>query len=293
MKFAGSLTDSDSREAAYEIIGVPFDGNALRKGAGRAPYAIRRASQQLETFLWRDKLELSDLLYHDRGDIHSFESLYHHFNSDFGFDFDFEFEFETGERGEKRKIFIGGDHSISYPLFRYYFTRHELTKVVVIDAHADFRDVYMNNRFSNACVMRRIAELAGFENVIEIGVRSASREEYEYMADKGVRVYDATGLPEPEVLEGKLYLSIDIDVLDPGIAPGVEHPEPCGITLDALIALTRGIIMSEGVDMVACDIVEVNPLQDVRNGITAINAARLIFEILASLWLKDSSRARA
>jgi len=266
MKFAGSLPLTDSEKAIYEIIGVPFDDNATIRGASKAPEMIRRASQRLETFLWHSKLELSDLLYYDRGDLHDITDL--------------DLDFDAG----KRKIFIGGDHSISYPLFRYYFERLGLTKVVVIDAHADFRDVYVGNRFSNACVMRRIAELAGFENVIEIGVRSASWEEYEFMK-KRVRILDVDDMPEEQELEGRLYLSIDIDVLDPGIAPGVEYPEPCGISLEALIRLVRTIIKRG--DVVACDIVEVNPELDIKNGITCLNAARLVFEVLASYWLKD------
>ena len=270
MKFAGSLPLRDSEKAIYEIIGVPFDDNATIRGASKAPEMIRRASQRLETFLWHSKLELSDLMYYDRGDLHDIA------------DPDLDSSFDTGTG--KRKIFIGGDHSITYPLFKYYFERLGLTKIVVIDAHADFRDVYMGNRFSNACVMRRIAELAGFENVIEIGVRSASWEEYELMRDR-VRILGVDDMPEEQELEGRLYLSIDIDVLDPGIAPGVEYPEPCGISLEALIRLVRAIIKRG--DVVACDIVEVNPELDIKNGITCLNAARLVFEVLASYWLKD------
>ncbi len=272
MKFAGSLLQ-DSEKAIYEIIGVPFDDNATIKGASNAPEMIRRASQRLETFMWHNKLELSDLLYYDCGDLHDITDL----------------DIDTG----KRKIFIGGDHSISYPLFKYYFERQELTRVVVIDAHADFRDVYMGNRFSNACVMRRIAELAGVENVIEIGVRSASWEEYEFMKNR-VRILDVDvdvdDTPEELELEGKLYLSIDIDVLDPGIAPGVEYPEPCGMSLEALIRLVRRIIKRG--DVVACDIVEVNPQLDIKNGITCLNAAKLVFEVLASYWLRDHTTSR-
>ncbi len=261
-KFAGSLRDTDRANAKYELMGVPFDDNATLKGAREAPNAIRHASHRLETFLWRDKLELSDLLYYDSGDL----DISH-------------LDFDT----DRRRIFFGGDHSITYPLFKYYFERQALTKMVVIDAHADFRDTYLNNRYSNACVMRRVAELAGFENVIEVGIRSASWDEYEFMKDR-ISIYDED---IDEIPHDKLYLSIDIDVLDPGIAPGVEDPEPCGLSLAALIALVRRII-SEG-DVIACDIVEVNPSLDVKNGITSINAARLVFEILAAYWHSDTS----
>ena len=281
MKFSGSLSEVDKEKAWYELVGVPFDGNAFKKGAREGPKAIRVASQRLETFLWHRKLELSDLLYYDRGDI-TLE------------------QFTKGAREriddfnlKKKKIFIGGDHSISYPIVKYLFEHGEVANVIIIDAHADFRDSYKNNRFSNACVTRRIAELIGFENIIEIGIRSSSEEEYAELNQ--IRIYDADIVREKGVEwlldaigEGKekTYLSIDIDVLVSGIAPGVEHPEPCGMLLESLISLIGGITGIKKV--VASDVVEVNPRLDTVNGITSINAARVIFEILACYGEMDT-----
>ncbi|MBN1762382.1 MAG: agmatinase [Methanomicrobia archaeon] len=281
MKFSGSLSEADEEKARYVLVGVPFDGNAFKKGAREGPRAIRTVSQRLETFLWDRKFELSDLYYYDSGDI-PLE------------------QFTRGESArieecnlEKKKIFIGGDHSISYPIVKYLFEHGEVDKVITIDAHADFRDSYKNNRISNACVMRRIAELIGFENVVEIGIRSSSEEEYVVFKDK-IRLYDAALLKE-KGLNGllgtigdgteKTYLSIDIDVLDPGIAPGVEHPEPCGMSLEDLIALIRGLLATKNV--VASDLVEVNPRFDNASGITSLNAARIIFELLACYGTGD------
>jgi agmatinase len=289
MKFAGSLSEIDKQNALYELIGVPFDGHTFKKGAREGPKAIRKASQRLETFLWHRKLELSDLRYYDRGDL-KFEKAF----------------FEEGKRiGEfdttRKRIFIGGDHSVSYPIVKDLFEHGEVAKVIAIDAHADFRDSYKHTHFSNACVMRRIAELVGFKNMIEIGVRSASAEEYAVIKDK-IRIYDAEmlrvkgveGVVE-EIGEGegeregeeKTYLSIDIDVLDPSIAPGVENPEPCGMSLGSLISLIRGIIARKNV--VASDVVEVNPKLDTFNGITSINAARIIFELLTCYGKRDAT----
>jgi agmatinase len=281
MKLSGSLSEADRGKAWYELVGVPFDGNAFKKGAREGPNAIRTASQRLETFLWHQKFELSDLLYYDSGDMPLDP-------------------FTKGESAriedfdpEKKKIFIGGDHSISYPIVTYLFEHGALDRVITIDAHADFRDAYKNNRFSNACVMRRIAELIGFENVVEIGIRSASEEEYVVLKDK-IRLYDTALLKEKGLNwpldeigkeKEKTYLSIDIDVLDPGIAPGVEHPEPCGMSLEDLITLIRGLLETKNV--VASDLVEVNPRFDNANGITSLNAARIIFELLACYGAGD------
>ncbi len=276
MRFSGSLSEADKEKASYEIIGVPYDSNAFKKGSREGPKAIRRASQRLETFLWHKKLELSDLLYYDRGDM--------------------KLEHFTKEKIDiaRKKVFIGGDHSIAYPIVKYLFEHGEVAKVIAIDAHADFRDSYRGKKFSNACVMRRIAELIGFENIIEIGVRSSSEEEYASL--NKIRIYDAELLREKGVGcvldeigkgEEETYLSIDIDVLDPSIAPGVENPEPCGMSLESLISLIQAIIKREMV--VASDVVEVNPKLDTINGITSINASRLIFEILAC-YLEGDNR---
>jgi agmatinase len=172
MKFTGSLSEADKAKASY-------DGNAVKKGVREGPAAIRRASHRFETFLWYDRLELSDLLYYDCGDL----------NLDFGINRSLDTCI--------KKIFAGGDYSISYYLVKHFFERGELDRVLVINTHADFRDVYKRKKFSNACVMRRIAELIGFEKIVEIGVRSASEEEYASL--KKIRIYDAAMVKEKGV----------------------------------------------------------------------------------------------
>ena len=275
MKLSGSLSAADKLKADYELFGVPSDRNAVKRGARDGPEAIRKASQRLETLLWHRKHEVSDIRYYDCGDV-NIDSV------------------RTLELNRRKKIFLGGDHSISFPLLQYLFDRNAVEEIIAIDAHADFRDTYKSNRFSNACVMRRIAELIGFENVTEIGVRSSSVDEYEFIKSN-ITIYDAETLIEKgveyvlEALRGekeKTYLSVDIDVLDPSIAPGVEHPEPCGMSLETLISLIHGIIMRR--DVVASDVVELNPKRDYRNGITSINAARVVFEILACYCERDN-----
>lgn len=275
MKIAGSLAETAKEKAWYELVGVPFDGNAIKKGARYGPRAIRHASQRLETFLWAQRRELTDLLYYDRGDLSG--------------------EQVTGTSTWlepfdplTKRVFLGGDHSISYYLVKRLFEAGAISTVIVVDAHADFRDSYKGNRYSNASVVRRIAELVGFEQVIELGVRSASEEEYRVLNGR-IRLYDVTLIRERGVAwligelgkdtEKKMYLSIDIDVLDPSIAPGVEHPEPSGFALDELIALLQGVLAAR--DVVASDVVEVNPRLDCGNALTSLHAARVVFELLA------------
>jgi agmatinase len=274
MKIAGSLSETAKEKAWYELVGVPFDGNAIKKGARYGPQAIRRASQRLETFLWAQKRELTDLLYYDRGNLTG-EQLTGTSNWLEPFD------------PHTKRVFLGGDHSISYYLVKRLFEANAIATVIVIDAHADFRDSYKDNRYSNASVVRRIAELVGFEQVIELGVRSASEEEYRELNGR-IRLYDAAVIRERGVAwliselgkdAEKTYLSIDLDVLDPSISPGVEHPEPSGFALDELIALLQGVLATR--DVVASDVVEVNPRLDCANALSSLHAARVVFELLA------------
>ena len=302
MRFAGSLTKADRDKARIEIFGVPFDGNAVLKGARKGPMAIRRASHTLETFLWRKEVEISEILFADAGDIAvSFPP-----RREFGEKF--EVSVQPPLRSERRKIFLGGDHSVTFALVKHLFERGFVEKVFVLDAHADFRESYKGNRFSNACVLRRIVELVGAENVVVIGVRSASAEEYEalhFQRQQGrgqdewqgrkkeeLRIYDAWRVREDlrgvlselasESVAGKnAYLSVDVDVLDPCFAPAVEYPEPCGLSVSEVLSLINGIFASSNV--VAADVVEVNPRMERRNRITSVSAARIVMEILACM----------
>jgi len=305
MRFAGSLTKADGDKARIEVFGVPFDGNAVLKGARKGPMAIRRASHTLETFLWRKEVEISEMLFADAGDIAvSFPT-----RREFEEKAAWEVSVQPPLRSERRKIFLGGDHSVTFALVKHLFERGFVEKVFVLDAHADFRESYKGNRFSNACVLRRIVELVGAENVVAIGVRSASAEEYEALRfrrkrgrgqgewqgeKKGeLRIYDAwrvredlrgvlSELASERSVAGKnAYLSVDVDVLDPCVAPAVEYPEPCGLSVSEVLSLINGIFASSNV--VAADVVEVNPRMERRNRITSVSAARIVMEILACM----------
>ncbi len=304
MRFAGSLSDKEREKALFEVVGVPFDGNAVKKGAAKAPGAVRKASHSLETFLWHRKREISDMRFYDAGDISLKrtgimalkESVNRNGKSDTGKHAESGELFRVCGGTDRRTIFIGGDHSVSVALVRALCERYHL-KVFIMDAHADLREKYRGNIYSNACAARRIAEIVGIENVVLIGVRSASADEYDFIRENGVRVYDAEEITTD--LKGVLsdinemgedecvhcgntasYISVDIDVLDPSIAPGVEYPEPCGLSMQHVISILSDIIRKKNV--VAADVVEVNPRKDT-TGTTSICAARIVMEILAGL----------
>ena len=283
MKFIGSLINKDANKAKYGIFGIPFDKNSFIRGARRGAAAIRASSHRLESFLWQQKFEVSMARFYDFGDIRAlnYRSLYKHLS-------------KRTSNFKGRSIFLGGDHSVTLPIVKSLAARGGKVKVISFDAHADLRDSYLKNRFSNACVMRRVAEVVGFENVAEVGVRSCSYEEFGLIQSGSLRIYGADvikgeGLSRiaEELADftssggGVAHLSIDIDVLDPCYAPGVEDPEPEGLSVSELIYLIREIIRAGNV--VSCDIVEVNPRLDV-NGLTSVVAAKIALEVLASFW---------
>ncbi|MDY6958904.1 MAG: agmatinase [Halobacteriota archaeon] len=271
LKFTGSLDRPDF--ASIGIIGVPLDENSsFRRGSRLAPNSIRRASHELETFHWNRKIELTDIGYFDFGDI-SFCSYQELFKSLESFNL-------------SRKIFLGGDHSISLPVVKQLREEYSDLLVISIDSHTDFRDDYCGNRFSNASVMKRISEVVGTDDLIEIGICSSSEEEYLEMKDS-VKVLDLDmlrnlGLEEivSEIsTQGKIYLSIDIDSLDLASAYSVGNPEPDGMSISELIRLVARI--TNEMDVVACDIVEVNPLFGEE---TSFFAARITMELIGG-WM--------
>ena len=267
LKFTGSLSEPEFAEVG--IIGIPFDENAsFRRGSGFAPNSIRMASHELETFLWNRKIELTDIGYYDYGDIAagSYDEV---FKSLEGLNL-------------SRNIILGGDHSISLPIVKQLRDEYGDLAVVSIDSHTDFRDDYCGNRFSNACVMRRISEVIGTDNLIEIGICSSSEDEYLDMKDS-VKVLDLEmmrGDGLEEIISRidsacEIYLSVDIDSLDLASGYAVGNPEPDGMSISELIRLVGGIV--DGKDVVACDIVEVNPLFGKE---TSFVSARIAMELI-------------
>ncbi len=189
-------------------------------------------------------------------------------------------------------IVLGGEHLVSLPVIE---TLHnDIDILIVVDAHLDQRDEYLGNKLSHATVMRRVFEKTGIP-IIYIGARAISPEEYDYAVKHGnkIKLYMPHVLRYSDKMKEiadiinnkKIYLSIDMDGLDPGYAPGVSNPEPIGITSYQLIELLK--IINEHGDLIAADIVEVNPLGDI-NDVTSLLAAKMLVEITAILMSKKT-----
>jgi agmatinase len=260
-------------KAEFVIVGVPFDRTtSFRPGARAAPNAIREASGNFEPYVFEHDLLLTDVNIHDAGNI-----------EDCGSSEDMVRETKqvvaSIVKAGKFPIVMGGEHAVTIPAVQAF----QDVGVITIDAHLDFRDEYMNNKLSHACVLRRNADHVGIENVLAFGVRSISMEEK--MA-KMPEYIDAYTIHEEGVEKAfkralnmirreNIYFSLDVDGIDPAYAPGTGTPEPFGLTsMDV-----KKCINMLGPRLVGFDVNEVSPPYD--KGNTAALAARMIIEVIS------------
>ncbi len=175
---------------------------------------------------------------------------------------------------------LGGDHAVTYPLVKACKPRFQPLTVLHVDAHPDLYDEYDGERFSHASPLARIMEEAPRPRLIQVGIRAANAHQRQQAERFGAEVHEMRdGVPAAiHGLSGPLYLSIDIDALDPAYAPGVSHPEPGGLTTRELIRLVQGL----DAPIVGADLVELNPARD-PTGITVAAAAKLLKEIVAAM----------
>ena len=179
-----------------------------------------------------------------------------------------------------RTIFLGGDHSISYPLVRAHANKYADLTILHLDAHADLYDTFEGSRYSNACPFARIMEENLVRKLYQAGIRTLTPHQREQAARFNVEVCemkDRRSLKPPQS-GAPLYLSLDLDVLDPAFAPGVSHPEPGGYTTREVLDIIQAI----DAPLIGADIVEYNPIKD-PTGITARVAAKLLKEIAAKM----------
>ncbi|MGA1821443.1 MAG: agmatinase [Thermoplasmatota archaeon] len=278
--------NSDFSNADYVIFGVPFDATASHlSGAHRGPSGIREESYNFETYLMDLDVELEYLNICDLGDI-GFENIESN-QADILESVRALTEYIMDK--EKLPIIIGGEHSISESSIDAFMLKYGRLGglAVIIDAHLDFRDEYMRNPHSHACVTRRIVDRWGIDSVCLIGVRSGCRREVQKAREMGLRYFSSMDVRRNgivEVLESldtdisirdrPLYLSIDIDGIDPSQAPGTGTPEPWGLNswdIRRMMDELKGQI-------VVMDVMEVSP--KVEKYITPGLAGKLIRRLI-------------
>ncbi|MEM3615633.1 MAG: agmatinase [Candidatus Methanomethylicia archaeon] len=261
-------------ESKFILFGVPFDSTSTyRAGSREAPQYIRDASINIETYSFRTSMDALELKIHDAGDMPQIPSV------DITINMIMEVVNEIRGLG-KTPIMIGGEHTITYGALKAL----KDPSIIIFDAHMDLRDEYPQGvRWSHATISRRIAEEFGVDNIAILGVRATCREEMEYAKNEGINFKTSMELMKGDIsyIENlkrnlsnrELWISIDLDVLDPSIAPAVGNPEPEGITLTKLLDIMQCLVDK---NIVGFDLVEVSPKYD--NGITSIVAAKTILE---------------
>jgi arginase len=261
------------------LLGIPFDGNSsYLRGAAGAPAKIREALKSDVSNKWTELgVDLGAAgAFSDAGDLQLKDS-----EATVGEDFA-EIERAVGElleRGE-RPVSLGGDHSITYPILKAFRRRYPELTIVHFDAHPDLYDEFEGSRVSHACPFARIMEERLAKRLVQVGIRTMNGHQREQAARFGVEVAEMRALPAYDrlAIRGPVYVSFDMDVLDPAFAPGISHREPGGTTVREAIAHLHAI---QGT-MVGADVVEYNPGQDV-SGMTATVAAKIVKEILGKM----------
>ena len=274
--FSGCNRDFD--QAKYVVIGFPYDRTSTyRSGSAFGPNAIREASLNIETYSLRSGLDVQDIKICDAGDLVVVDNVEETLR---------RLELSVREIREAGKVplLLGGEHTLTYGSVK---ALGKDVAVVDFDAHLDLRDEYMGERISHTTYMRRLAEQIGPERIIEVGTRAVAREELQFARESGITFYSTYDVRNQgivkiaELISSKLsrfksrYITLDIDILDPAYAPGVGNPEGDGLENFTVLDILERIV---GRDLVGLDLVEVCPNYD--NGTTAVQAAKILFEIL-------------
>ena len=184
-------------------------------------------------------------------------------------------------------LLMGGDHSVTYPVVATLAARHGPLNILHFDAHPDLYADFEGNPRSHASPFARIMEGGHATRLVLVGIRTLTRQCREQADRFGVQIIPMTGFNPTHVpvLESPLYISIDLDGIDPSEAPGVAHPEPGGLTLREVLA----VLAHQKADIVGADIVELNPNRDI-NGVTAILAAKLVRELAAHIHVNNQEQ---
>lgn len=274
--------DKEFEEANCILFGAPFDGTvSYRPGSRFAPMRIRPDSYGLETYSPYQNKDIEDCLIHDAGDL----------DVPFG---DVKRAHEVIENytdyllNEGKKPFmIGGEHSVSLPTIRACAKQYSELCVIHFDAHTDLRDHYMGVELSHASVIKHAWSILGDERIYQFGIRSGLREEFDW-ADEGhthLCKFDTSTLEQAieTIGDRPVYVTIDLDVLDPSIMSGTGTPEPGGLTFKELL---DAVLSLKTLNIIGADVVELAPDYDA-SGVSTAVASKIIRELI---MVMESSR---
>jgi len=257
------------------LIGIPWDANSsFMRGAAAAPPLVREALFSPASNLWTELgvdlgapgavSDAGDLSLPDTADaIGIIEAAVRLLIQDGG-----------------APLAIGGDHAVTYPVVRAVAARHPGLTILHVDAHPDLYDEFEGNRLSHACPFARILEDGLVRQLVQVGIRTMNRSQREQAERFDVEVIPMRQWSPELVLafDGPVYVSVDLDVLDPAFAPGVAHHEPGGCSTRDVLR----VIQSLRGRLVGADVVELNPSRDLQD-VTARAAAKIVKELAARL----------
>jgi arginase len=255
-----------------QMIGLPTDKNSsFLKGAAKAPAKIRELlGSDMMNLSSETGLELGrDIAFKDRGDLD-----FHAQDEQSAIQACVTKVLET----DQIPLLLGGDHSVTYPIVKAIAAYHGKVNILHIDAHPDLYEDYQGNRCSHASPFARIMEDHLVHRLVQVGIRTLNQHQKEQADRFGIEIITMEELADLKSLQfnGPLYISIDLDGLDPAYAPGVSHHEPGGLTVRQLLHLLSTI----RVPIVGADVVEYNPDRDI-NDMTAAVAVKLVKELAA------------
>ncbi len=271
-----------------KLIGLPFDGaSSFLQGSAKAPEAVRRVLHA-GSANWFSELgvEVRPSIdggpgWVDLGDVELADDAPTAHSQ-------IRKAITEATADGSLVISIGGDHFVTWPIIEALATRHKNLTIVHIDAHPDLYDELDGDRFSHACPFARIMEAGLAARLVQYGIRTATTHQREQVERFGVEMHEIHSwdgsLAE---LEGPVYLTIDVDGLDPAFAPAVSHHEPGGLTMRQVLGIIHHISAQiaerpSGVQLVGADIVEINPDRDIHD-MTAMVGAKLVRECLGIL----------
>ena len=275
MDFIGA--NSSYSNADVVLFGAPYDSTtSFRPGTRFGPAAIRSESFGIETYSPYQDCDLEDIRVHDAGDL--------------------ELPFGAPDRAlemieaqaaviladGKKPFLLGGEHLVSLGAVRATAKRFPDLRIIHFDAHADLREDYLGVRLSHACVMRRCHDILGDGRIWQFGIRSGTREEFAFMREGHVvtEPFTLNTLPNVSFPEGTpVYLTVDLDVIDPSEFPGTGTQEAGGVRFTELLVALRDVL--KRFNVVALDNVELSPPIDTTGRSTALVCKLLREELLA------------
>lgn len=272
------------------IIGFGFDGTAcFRKGTKDGPDGLRSVSEDIESYSPYLDADLHDQPFYDLGNLHlgdnaDVEQQWQRATDDFSQ----IFKAEDIQAEKLRVLTLGGEHSISYAPIKTYLEAYPDLVLLHLDAHADLRDGFLGYHFSHASIIRRVVDHFGpAHELIQYGIRSGTREEYQWMKANGtVRTSRKDFLDSVSAIaaDRPIYMTLDLDYFDPAFLPGTGTPEPGGEDFHSYVSLLK---ILRGKNLVGADVVELSPKID-PTGNSDVFAAKIVRELLIIMNEKGS-----